>query len=53
MRRVCFGEGGRNKQNESFRDWRRCTDCLMSEMKGVESHARERSMNKMGGNDCL
>ena len=53
MRRVCFGEGGMNKQNEWFRDWWRCTDCLLSEMKGVESHARDRSMDKMGGNDCL
>ena len=53
MRRVCFGEWGRNKQNEWFRDWRRCIDCLLSEMKGVESHARDRSMDKMGVNDCL
>ena len=53
MRRVCFGAWGRNKRNELLRDWRRCIDCLLSEMKGVESHARDRSMVKMGGNDCL
>ena len=53
MRRVCFGAWGRNKRNELLRDWRRCIDCLLSEMKGVESHARDRSMDKMGVNDCL
>ena len=53
MRRVCFGAWGMNKQNEWFRDWRRCTDCLLSLMKGVDSHARDRSMDKMSVNDCL
>ena len=53
MRRVCFGAWERNKRNELLRNWRRCTDCLLSEMKGVESHARDRSMDKMGWNDCL